>query len=379
MTTIVGYDELAEGFELHLFGADGSNWCLYGAENLDKPYRMMEGEVPELYSSPFEATYKPQVGRGGSSFRGFRDLPAFITLRVDFIGDDWSQHLGLFRRALRPDADAFIEIRTVQSGARRVAVRAYEADRLLNPHDPHRTRSAKVEFNLIAPQPYWTGSRPLTAEWTASPGKITGSVVIDNPGDIPVWPRWALTAPAGWMLPDVDLEAPPSDAKPRMVEIPWLPYGRDTLIDTDPLALTAETLDGTLSTLAGLRGAHFINPIPAHSTDVELPVAIDPLPALELAIPDEWKAWIAIKLQEIAEAVGLAQWTAMTPTQVGNRVREIITAAKPAWLPDLSDGLIAELTAQAIADLWATQYGRWGVIDGSVAQIRVYPSWRNPW
>lgn len=368
--------ELVDGMELILYGADGSVWPLIGEENEGKPYRWMEGDVSQLYMTPFESTYREQVG-GGSAYRGHRQVAAFFTLRIDVIGADWARTHALLARALRPDADAVLEARTATGGARRLVIRAYEQMRVNNVHDPHVGKAIILEAPLIAPMPAWTAVNPATDEWTASAEQITGELVVTNPGDLPAWPEYVLTAPAGWILPDVDFDEPLDRA--RVIEIPWLPFGRDSVVHTDPRKLTIESVDESLAPLAGLRGAHFINPIPPGAIDAALPVAIDPLPALELAIPAEWKRWIAIKLAQAAEAMGIDAWLAQTPTQVGNRVRSIITGARPTWLPDLSDGLIAELTAKAIADLWAAQYGRWGVIAGSTVQVRIYPRWWSPW
>lgn len=369
---------LADGeFELVLYGADGSEWPLAGDGSYDADAAMLEGEVSQLYLSPYETTYRARVGGGGAMFRGARDLPARFPLRVGFRGPHAQALFARFRRALRRDRDAVLEFRSVSGGMRRLTIREEEHATLLNEHDPGVHEFVEVEFPVIAPVPYWESAHPLTAEWEASPGRITGELVVSNPGEVSVWPRFICTAPAGWVLPDVDHDEPADE--PRMIAMPFLPYGRDALVDTDPLRLTVEAVDETLAPLAGLRGAHFIHPIPEYADEVRLPVAIDPMPGLQLAIPDEWKAWITVKLQEAADAMGVAEWTAMTPTQVGERVHALITGARPAWLPDLSEGLLAKITAQAVADAWASQYGRWGVVEGATVQIQIRPRWRSPW
>lgn len=369
---------MSDGFELVMYGADESVWYLTGPAGQASPARMMEGEVSQLYITPGETTYRPRVGEGGATYRGHRDLPALVPLRVDFIGTDWARNLSRFRRALRPDADAVLEMRTPETGARRLTIRAHEAPVVLNEHDPGPGEAVIVEFPVIAPRPYWESVAPLTAEWQASTRVIHGELVVSNPGEVPVWPRYICTAPAGWILPDVDHEQL-TDSAPRVVELPWLPSGRDVLVDTDPLQLTVEAVDETLAPLAGLRGAQFMHPIPPGAHEVRLPVSIDPIPGLQLAIPDEWRHWIAVKLQELAETIGAGEWSAMTPEVVGQHVEDLINGSRPEWLPDLSEGLVAKLTANAIADAWRDHYGRWGVVDGSTVQVQIWPRWRSPW
>lgn len=366
-------------FELVMYGADESIWYLTGPAGQASPARMMEGEVSQLYITPGETTYRARVGQGGASYRGHRDLPALVPLRVDFIGRDWARNLTRFRRALRPDADAVLEMRTATGGARRLTIRAHEAPVILNEHDPGTGEAAVVEFPVIAPIPYWQATTPITSEWQASTRVIHGELVVSNPGEVPVWPRYICTSPGGWLLSDIDHDPSDGLVAPRVVELPWLPAGRDVLVDTDPLQLTVEAVDETLAPLAGLRGAQFIHPIPAGAHEVRLPVSIDPIPGLQLAIPDEWRHWIAVKLQELAEAIGAGEWSAMTPEVVGQKVEDLINGARPEWLPDLSEGLVAKLTAQAIAEAWRKHYGRWGVVDGSTVQVQIWPKWRSPW
>ena len=372
MSTDLGL-HVKDEFSLTLYGADDSVWHLAGPHADGALCRLMEGEISQMYLTPSETTYRPRVGRGGASFRGTRDLPALFLLRIDAIGEVWASTFERLRRAIRPDADAVLEMGTA-SGTRRLVIRAHEGGRVLNRHDPSPRKAVMLEFPVIAPLPYWTALAPLTAEWTASTRRIHGELVISNPGEVDAWPRYICTAPAGWILPDI------SPAEPnRVVELPWLPACRDVLVDTDPTRLTVEAVDDTLAPLAGLRGAHFTNPLPAHSHELRLPVSIDPIPGLELNIPDEWRHWIAVKLQEVAEAIGAGEWSAMTPEVVGQRVENLINGARPEWLPDLSDGLLAKLTANAIAEAWRTHYGRWGVVDGATVQIQVMPMWRSPW
>lgn len=368
---------IEQEFELELHGADGSVWPLAGAYAMDEDVQLLEGELEQLYITPYETTYRPRVGAGGATYRGSRDLPALFPLRVGFRGADAVRNLTRLRRALVHDRDAVLECRSETGGTRRLTIRADGSGRVANIHDPATGQFVGVEFPIVAPLPYWEDATPITAEWQASTRIIHGELVVSNPGEVDVWPRYICTAPAGWILPDVDHNDPA--AAPRVVELPWLPYGRDVLVDTDPTRLTVEAVDDTLAPLAGLRGAQFINPLPAGAHELRLPVAIDPIPGLQLAIPDEWRHWIAVKLQELAEVIGAGEWSAMTPEVVGQRVEALINGARPEWLPDLSEGLVAKLTASVIAEAWRTHYGRWGVVAGSTVQIRIIPRWRSPW
>ena len=364
-------------FEMDLIGIDGSRWRLHGPGSENSPVRAMEGELPEFYDTPRENYYRSRVGVGGASYRGGRDPAAYISINIDIYGDDWEWSMSRFRQALAFDEDAELVVRTKTAGERRLKVRLSEAIRMTNAISPHAVSAAMYEVPLIALDPYWTGATQIQSAWSASNKQIAHFVTVTNPGDTHVWPEWVLTSPGQWILPDKDFTDPEKPV--HMVQIPFLPYGRDTVVRTAPHDLTADSVDDTLSVLAGLRGQSFIHPIPPRTEATQVPVAIDPMPGLQIAIPDAWKAWIAQRMQEVADRIGVSQWTAMTPDDVGREVRKILTDAHPEWLPDLTDGLLAKMTAQVIADAWAAQYGKWSIVNGSTVQVRITPKWRSPW
>lgn len=366
-------------YELWLRGCDGSEWPLHGPEALGRPVRAMAGEMTEFYDTPFDATYRARVG-GGSVYAGSILRAPLIPLSIDFFGDEWADELTRFRRALHRDRDSELVVRTNRSGERVLTVREVEARAMENDVDPGAEESARYKSMLIAPIPGWRSAAPLTAEWQFDGHTVMGSVTIDNPGNMPAWPYWSLTSPAGWLLPDVDHElgTEPGEEE-RMIPIDFLPYGRDAMIDTDPAQLTVETTDQTLAPLAHMRGQAFLHPLPPETYRMQLPVAVDPLPALPWNLPYEWKAWIARRLHDLANEIGATAFMQMTPTDVGNRVATWIRDTTPWWVPTIGDGLIANLTGQAIADLIAEHYGTFGGVAGAAAQIRVYPRWEQPW
>lgn len=362
--------------DIHVVGADGRRWHVHGPGSADSPVRMLAGDVGDLVDAPLESTYKARVGQAGSSYLAHRWLERNVVLRVHIHGDDWWEAESRFTRGLRPDADAFIEVTTARWGTRRLRVRLAETITGDYELDPHVREGVSKQIVLRAADPWWHGLEHRDEFVFTGTNWAGGSVTVDNPGDVPAWPRWVLTSPAKFGLPDIPIGA--EHDQDRMVYLPFQPNGRDVLVDTDPLEEMIVASDGTLM-WAQMNGQFFQNPIPPLTPETRLPVYVDPFPLLPIPLPASWRMWIAVKLRQLAELVGADRLLAMTPEEFAAKVTGWLKGKTPEWIDPVNPDLLAELTADVIARLIRETYGRLTNIAGATAQVRVDRRWQRPW
>lgn len=365
--------------KITIVGVDGSEWLIHGPGSKDSPVRLREGDLGEFYDTPFSATYKGVVGRAGKRYLGHNVLERNLVLDLHIYSDSgrsWGQVDSDFRRALDPELEATIVVETELSGRRWLKVRLGETPTYQGGLDPHETTGGDFQYVLVSGNPYWC-SGTITDEFVFSGSNWYGDgVTVSNPGDVPAWPKWVLTAPAKYGLPDVSWRDNEDSA--RMVFLPFQPNGREVLVDTDPHEEMITANDGTLL-WAKMNGQFFQYAIPGRTVATELPVYVDPFPMLPFDLPVEWRIWIAQKMREWAEQLGLTAFLALTPEDIGNRIRGWMNGTIPDWVPVLSSDVLSEMTGTFIANLIRDTYGQIGNIAGATAQIRVDVLWSRPW
>ena len=368
-----------EHAKITIIGVDDSEWVIHGPGSKSSPVRLREGDLGEFYDAPFSSSYKGVVGRAGKRYTGHHFLERNIVLDLHIYADSgrtWGQVDSDFRRAFDPELEATIVVETELSGERWIKVRLGEHPSYQGGLDPHETTGGDFQYVLVAANPYWC-SGTVTDEFVFSGSNWYGDGVrVSNPGDVPAWPKWVLTAPAKYGLPDVSWR---DDAdKDRMVFLPFQPHGREVLVDTDPHEEMITANDGTLL-WAKMNGQFFQYPIPGRTPSTVLPVYVDPFPMLPFNLPVEWRIWIAQKMREWAEQLGLTAFLALTPEDIGNKIRSWMDGTIPDWVPVLSSDILAEMTGAFIANLIRETYGRIGNIAGATAQVRVDVLWSRPW
>ena len=356
---------------------DGHRWPVHGEGSYGRSLRLMEGSLGEFYSTPKATTYKSRTGAGGSAFLGSRDLARRWTLRVDTFGPDWDRDMSRFLRGLSTDEDAKVIYRTARWGERVLRFRMEEGSAYRRPLSPGALASASYEIPVISGMPYWCEQVLHTDDWEFTGEGFIGELEVDNPGTVEAWPEFVLTSPAAWIVPDVDLRN--RQGEDRMVPLRFQPHGRDVHIMTSPVQETSVSTDDTLDHWMGGGPLHFLNPIPPLTEKTTIPVAVDPLPALELTLPPGWKQWIAERLHQFLRDIGVDPFMQMTPEQVGNMIAGWIRDATPSWLPTIGDGLLAELTGAVFARAIRDHYGTFGNVRGVTAQIILERRYDAPW
>ena len=370
----------ADSVDVMLHGADGSYWNISGPRSAHSQVVMIEGGVGDLFDAPATTHFKPRAGQSGTTYRGFRMEERNIVLRVLIFADssvEWDRVDSDFRRALDYDKQSELIVRSSMSGERRLKVRLAEAPAYQWDKDPHYHAAALTEFVVVAEDPFWYSGHEHDEFVFDGLNWYGGNVTVSNPGDVPVWPKWVLTAPAKFILPDVSFR---DDAeKGRTIVLPFQPLGREVLVDTDPLEELITANDDTLL-WAEMGGQFFQNPIPPRTPPTQIPVSIDPLPNLPVVLPPGWREWIAGRINEWAKRLGKEELFRRTPEDIAKVVHDTLyDKNRPQWLKDIGDPILDFLNVDYIAGRIINAWGQTNNMAGATAQVRVDHKWSRPW
>ena len=370
----------ADSVDVVLHGADGSYWNISGPRSAHSQVVMIEGGVGDLFDAPATTHFKPRAGQSGTTYRGFRMEERNIVLRVLIFADssvEWARVDSDFRRALDYDKQSELIVRSSMSGERRLKVRLAEAPAYQWDKDPNYHAAALTEFVVVAEDPFWYSGHEHDEFVFDGLNWYGGSVTVSNPGDVPVWPKWVLTAPAKFILPDVSFR---DDAeKGRTIVLPFQPLGREVLVDTDPLEELITANDDTLL-WAEMGGQFFQNPIPPRTPPTQIPVSIDPLPNLPVVLPPGWREWIAGRINEWAKRLGKEELFRRTPEDIAKVVHDTLyDKNRPQWLKDIGDPILDFLNVDYIAGRIINAWGQTNNMAGATAQVRVDHKWSRPW
>ncbi|MGV0868684.1 phage tail domain-containing protein [Corynebacterium kalidii] len=361
-----------------LTGVDGSVWHLAGAEAWTSPVQIREGSLGDFLDVPVNTSRKSVVGKPGTKYLGSRvlerniEIPVFVkgsTLEAFTVADSG------FRKALDYDRAARLAVTTQESGERWIDVRLAEQFSFEGEYDPHVDLKAKYTVSLVADDPLWRSETAHSEFVFDGLNWFDGTVRISNPTDVPVWPKWVLTSPAKWILPDPDVKSSDFD---RTIVLPFQPFGHEVVVDTDP---TVEMVTDTQEALlwAQMNGQFFNFSIPPRTPPIDIPVAVDPLPLLANWIPDEGRKWFARRMKWFAELVGLDTLIRMTPEELGEEMAGWIRDVTPDWIEGLVDWLLPVLSAENIANAIVEQWGSVANMAGATAQVRLERQWTRPW
>ncbi|MGV9818427.1 hypothetical protein [Nocardia xishanensis] len=233
---------------LYLIGQDGSRWNL-----TDETEGVLLRPGPQKIIDAPAKTYWLETSTG-SHYQGMRFErrdPVFSVQIHHPDPDVWADIDSRFRMALgMVGEDTFtLEART-SYGVRRLEMRllteptAY-ASADYEGSDPWLTRDSTLAISAACEKPFWTAD-PVELEWVyESGGPTTGTLMFENRGDVPVFWRGFVNAPARWRVPDRSWGQKiyakstwpyhrADDDAARMVWLPELVAGEDTSIDSDP-------------------------------------------------------------------------------------------------------------------------------------------------
>ncbi|MGJ4084363.1 hypothetical protein [Corynebacterium macclintockiae] len=364
-------------------GVDGSRWYIHGPGSDREPVFLEKSSVGELYDAPVATHYKARVGQPGSMYQGHRYLERHITLTLATCGDtplEWAQVDSSLRRAFSYEDYTVIRCTTELSGSRALKVRLESEPEYKEEQDPHFLMTGRWVFKLIADDPFWEGEEYRDTFEFDGTNWAGGGVMVHNPGDVYVWPKWVLTSPAKFVLPDSSYR---DDAdKDRLILLPTQNAGTDLLVDTDPVEEMVTAVDGNGGSplvWAQMNGQFFMNPIPPHTSMTLAPVQIDPLPTLNLILPDTWRLWIIQEIGRWARSLGRTAVARKTADDVAQEVRRIVTSDEPAWVGEKPGWIFNKLTALIIASEIRKNWSKVSGLVGATAQVRLRFRWSRPW
>ena len=365
--------------QFRIDGVDESVWIVHGAGAGGQGVFLEESSVGDLYDTPSATVYRARVGQPGAVFRGQRFLERHITLRLTAVGVSASEVVEIdsrLRKAFDYRSPAALVCTTETSGERSLEVFLESEPQYQSDLDMHALRVARWEFPMIAPDPHWKGET-VTSEFEFDGLNWGGgSVTVANPSDVPAWPEWVISGQSRFILPDPDLS--PGGDRDRQIALPFAHLGHDIVVDTDPaVEMITDTKDALL--WAQMGGQFFSHQIPAKTLPTEIHVGMDPLPMLPYFIPQDWRIWLASKMQAWAISVGLEAVLTATPDQMASLLKGWMMGQVPSWLTAIDPLMLTELTASLIANAIRDQWASAGNLVGAVAQVRVAQEWTRPW
>lgn len=369
--------------QVTLVGVDGERWVIHGPGAAASPARMLEGGVGDLFDAPVSVSTRATAASAGAHYLGHRIEERTIVLNLITYSDvgskDWSRTDAALRRAFAYDQDARLEVQTEESGVRWIGVRLAEAPSYERDFDPHMDHSAIWTITLTALDPYWHGD-DITEEVQFSGANFQNRITVQNPGDVPSWPKYVMTAPARWALPNPSWDKDNPDMN-RLIWFPMQPAGRELYIDTDPgQEMVVASDDNGSGAWAMMNGQFFSEPIPPETRPTTLPVEVDPVPYLPWQIPSSVRAYLAQRVRDKATELGDEGFFDLTTQELAELIEDWLQAMTPPIMDWLSFDILDRLVAPTLAPLLADIYGSTiRPLLGATVQIIIPTRYNRPW
>lgn len=231
---------MTDHLKIELVGRDGSYWCVSGPGMGEQGVEL--GVNPQnLYEPDVKTLFVP--GPFGEEFVGKRVQKREMILTFLVHADDpdtWRTIDANFRWAWDYEELATLYV-TTADGTRYLKLRLQESPKYQYEKDPHILSDIPVQLTVAADFPYWQED-PYEVVWETLEVEDFKTFHVSNPGDVPVWLRWTLTAPGTWTLPDFswgnDMYSRGEQDRGRTIPLPTLVAGEDISVDSDPRVQT---------------------------------------------------------------------------------------------------------------------------------------------
>lgn len=359
------------------FGADGSYWELEG-DHLppDNPVLLAEKPIG-IYDAPITTNYVETALSEGGRFDNYRYNIRDVALAVNIFGrtgDDWQEWESRFCDSWSPYRDGRLQITTC-SGARWLFLKQAKEVATEWEKAPQLNGHAVVPMVGRAEDPFWHSD--VITDTTVFDGIHYASfVTVMNPADVHTWPKWVLTGPARWILPDFSWKG--DEQAHRMIRCPYQTLSNSVVIDTDiQEEMAVSTVEANW--WSRFHGEGFLYPVPARMTPTRVPVYIDPLPLLPKPLPLPWTIWLAKNLTRVLEPLGQDTVLSMTAEDLSAQIISIMREMTPDFLEELSPEIFAQFIPETIAEVITRVWGSIGNRAGAAAQLRLPQRWRKPW
>lgn len=203
----------------------------------------MKPKVSQFIDTPVKTLYVP--GPFGEEYAGKRVQRREMVFTVQVGGDEmdpetWASVDAQWRWAWDYQEQSRMTV-TTSDGVRWIDLRLSEEPKSYGDRDPYLTGDNEVVMTVTATFPHWQ-EEPRIYEWETDKDTDLTSFSIRNDGDVEVWPRWSVTAPGKWVLPDFswgnEMYSRGNLDSGRTIWIPTLPARAHATIDSDPRVQT---------------------------------------------------------------------------------------------------------------------------------------------
>ncbi|WP_218721383.1 hypothetical protein [Nocardia sp. MH4] len=235
------------------------------------------------------------------------------TFAVNIVGENpshWRDIDSRFRMALGMYDNEFAMYNQTGADVRRLDLRLlsdpvpWENGPWESGRDPHLYSASTLLINAAASQQFWYGP-DIELEWELESGTSGGvNFDVENLGDVVVWPRWFVTAPGAWILPDYSWGQELAYQRPlladviRKVPVPVLLPGEDCDVWVDPDEEPYVAANGA-PVWARAGGNGMLYPIAPHTKSTSVPVTVtgaNPGAAVTLTIPRRYSRPLGVTL-----------------------------------------------------------------------------------
>lgn len=293
-----------------MIGVDGSRWDLSGPDAGLQGVELRPGPK-RLIDAPAKTFWVQGAAR--MHYQGKQFERRDPTFAVNIVGDNpshWRDIDSRFRMALGMYDDEFAIYNQTGADIRRLDLRLlsepvpWENGPWESGRDPHLYSASTLLINAAASQQFWYGP-DLEFEWELESGTAGGtSFPVENLGDVVVWPRWFVTAPGAWILPDYSWGQELAYQRPlladviRKVPVPVLLPGEDCDVWVDPDEEPYVAANGA-PVWARAGGNGMLYPIAPHTKSTSVPVTVtgaNPGAAVTLTIPRRYSRPLGVTL-----------------------------------------------------------------------------------
>lgn len=281
---------MSDYLSIELTGRDGSHWVLSGP-GAGAQGVILKPKVSQFIDAPVKTLYVP--GPFGEEFAGKRVQRREMVFTVQVGGDGidpetWASIDAQWRWAWDYEHECKLSV-TTSDGTRWIMLRLFEEPKSYGDKDPYIFGDDEVVMTVTAVFPYWQKD-PDVYVWETDKDRDRTAFHIRNDGDVAVWPRWSVTAPGDWVLPDFswgsDMYSRADQDRGRTLPLPSLPKGAHAVVDSDPRVQTLLCAN-EYPAQHHWKGNDLLYPIQP-GADSDLPVRVENAPsgaACRLTIP----------------------------------------------------------------------------------------------
>lgn len=279
---------MSDFLSLAIVAPSGRRWDISGVGQGAQGVELMP-KPKQFYDSPAQ-TYWIKSGGALQKYQGFSFKRRDPLFGLVICGDDPEEEAEIhsqMRMDLGMYDDTFRLEGTTSYGTRSLTMRLLEDPKAYETgdwegKDPHLYEAGTLMVSAACEQPHWAGD-PVPESWTlpsGTSGSTTTFLHPGNPGDVPVFPRWTLNAPAQWTIPDpsfgqeLDLQRPAGADLARTYPVVALLAGEDVEIDTNGDKPFMITHAGGFGPWMRSGGRELIYPVKAHTPPFETTVSV---------------------------------------------------------------------------------------------------------